>query len=71
MKTRDQPGPRGDHRATHQKGAEYAPEQHSMLILQRHSKVREHQQEHEYVVDRQRLFDQVSSQKLETGLGPR
>ena len=43
--------------------AEDAPEQHAVLILQRHAEEGEDHGEHEHVVHRQRPFDQVAGEK--------
>ena len=65
VELRDQPGADQDHDGAQHERAEDAEHQHALLVLRRHREVREHQQEHEDVVDRQRLLDQVAGDELE------
>ena len=65
MKLRDQPGADEDHDGAQHERAQDAEHQDALLVLGRHREVREHQQEHEDVVDRQRLLDQVTRHELE------
>ena len=64
----NQVGAGDDHRAAHHQRAENAPEQHAMLIAQRDAEEAEDQDEHEDVVDRERLFNQVAGEVLEAGV---
>ena len=66
--TLDQLGPEEHEREPHDHGAEDAPEEHAILILQRHAEVGEHHREHEDVVHRQRPLDEVAGQKLDRRL---
>jgi len=72
VELRDQPGADQDHDGAQHERAHDAEHQHALLVGGRHREVREHEQEHEDVVDRERLFDQVAGHELERlGLGDR
>src|SRR5215213_7667402 len=58
-----------DHRQSHYQCAHHAPEEDAVLKLRRDFEVREDQQEHEQVIDRERQLDQVTGDKLEATLG--
>jgi hypothetical protein len=60
-----------DEPRAHEQRADDAPEQHAMLICRRHCESREDQQEHEDVVDAQRLLDEVAGGPLHTGVRAR
>ena len=62
--------PEEHEREPHDHGAEDAPEEHAILILERDAEVGEYHREHEDVVHRQRPFDEVAREKLERWLGP-
>ena len=64
----DQLRPEEHEREPHDHGAEDAPEEHAILVLQRHTEVREDHREHENVVHRQRPLDEVAGQKLDRRL---
>jgi len=57
-----------DHDSAHGKGAENSPHQRTMLRYRRHAKVGENQYENEDVIDAQRIFDKVGSEKIEACL---
>jgi hypothetical protein len=68
MEAREQRGAREDHQRTqHQRGQD-PPEQHAVLGLEGDAEAREDHQEHEDVVDGERLLDQVAGQELDAGL---
>ena len=56
-----------DHRPTHHERAEDAPEQHAMLVHQRHLEVLEDQRDHEDVVHRETHLDDVAREELHRG----
>ena len=58
---------RDEQRAEDQR-AEDAVEQHAVLVPGRHREVREHRDEHEDVVDGERLLDDVAGEELERGI---
>ena len=59
----------GDEDRPEYQGTEYAVEQHAVLVLPGDGEVGEDQREHEDVVDRQRLLDQVAGVVLAAGPG--
>ena len=64
----DQLGSEEHEREPHDHGAEDAPEEHAVLVLQRHAEVGEYHREHEDVVHRQRPLDEVAGEKLDRRL---
>gem|GEM_PF-3941318 len=58
-----------DHGSAHGKGAENAPEEHSVLILERHCEGAEEQHEDEDVVDREGFLDQIAGEEFDRRLG--
>ena len=63
--TLDELRPQKHEREPHEHGAEDAPEEHAVLVLERHAEIAEHHREHEHVVHRQRPLDEISGEKLE------
>ena len=57
-----------DHDSAHDQGADDSPHQRSMLCHRWHAKVSKNQYKNEDVIDAQRIFDEVSSEKIEAGL---
>jgi len=57
-----------DHDSAHDQGADDSPHQRSMLCHRWHAKVSKNQDKNEDVIDAQRIFDEVSSEKIEAGL---
>src|SRR6185437_4754308 len=66
-KPAEKSGAGGDHQSPHDERAEYAPEQHSMLILLLDIEIGEDQHHHKYVVNRERVFHEVARDELDTG----
>jgi hypothetical protein len=60
--------PQQDEGEPHDHRPEDAPEEDTVLVLERHAEVREHHREHEHVVHRQRPFDEVAREKLDRRL---
>ena len=60
--------PRAMKIAAEDEGAEDAEEEHPVLVGRRHPEVAEHHDEHEDVVDRERVLDDVAGEELERGL---
>ena len=58
----------GDERRAEDEGADDAVEQHPVLVERRDAEVGEHQDEHEDVVDGERLLDDVAGEELEPEL---
>src|SRR3989338_960393 len=54
---------RPDKNRTHDERTENAPEKDLVLVLGRNVKITEHDEKHEDVVDRQRVFDDVTGEK--------
>ncbi len=65
MELRNQPRAGEDHHRAQHERAEDAVHQHPLLRLRRHAEIREHEQEHEDVVDRERFLDQVAGDELQ------
>ena len=61
----DQFGPHQHKGQPHQHGAEDAPEEHPILVFQRHAKGAEDDRKHEDVVHRERPFDEIAGEKLD------
>jgi transcription elongation factor GreA len=57
-----------DHDSAHDQRAENSPHQRAMLSPRRHAKVSKNQYENEDVINAQRIFDEVSSEKIEGGV---
>src|SRR5205814_10163153 len=57
-----------DHASARDQGADDYPLSHSMLCHRWHAKVSKNQDKNEDVIDAQRIFDEVSSEKIEAGL---
>jgi transcription elongation factor GreA len=57
-----------DHDSAHDQGADNSPHQRTMLCHWWHAKVSKNQHKNEDVIDAQRIFDEVSSEKIEAGL---
>jgi hypothetical protein len=57
-----------DEGSPHHEGPENPPEQHPVLIGRGDGKEREDDEEHEDVVDRQRLLDEVAGKELQAAL---
>src|SRR5260370_10303766 len=57
-----------DHDSAHDQGADNSPHQRTMLCHWWHAKVSKNQHKNEDVMDAQRIFDEVSSEKIEAGL---
>jgi hypothetical protein len=60
-----QPDSAENHAGAHDYGAEHTIEQHAALQIGRDREVAEDHDEHEHVVDRQRLLDQVAGEELQ------
>ena len=57
-----------DHQSAQHEGAEDAPEEHPVLLGERHPEIAEHHRDDEDVVDRKRILDHVAGKKLQRGL---
>ena len=57
-----------DHDSAHDQRAEDSPHQRAMLGPRRHAEISKNQYENKDVIDAQRIFDEVSSKKIEAGL---
>src|SRR5262245_12707292 len=64
MKPGEQDGADEDQDRPHHERTEHAPLQDVSLQARRHTKSREHHEEHEDVVDRQRLLEDVAGEKF-------
>jgi hypothetical protein len=64
MELGDQPAAQQDHHRAQHDGADDADHQHPLLEVRRHREVGEDHQEHEDVVHRQALLDQVAGEEL-------
>ncbi len=65
MKPRHQSHAEQDHDAAHDKGAQDSPHQSAMLRHRRDLEISENDDENEDVIDAQRVFDHVASEKFE------
>jgi hypothetical protein len=70
VEAREHRAAREDHDGAHDQRPQDAPEQHAVLVERRHLERREDDDEHEDVVDAQRLFDEVARQELGPELRP-
>ncbi len=66
----DQLHARHDQRQSHDDGAHDAVEEHAILRFRRHLEVGEDQSDHEDVVERKRLLDEITRQEFGTALRP-
>jgi transcription elongation factor GreA len=57
-----------DHDSAHDQRAENSPHQRAMLSPRRHTKISKNQYENEDVINAQRIFDEVSCEKIEGGV---
>ena len=69
VEVREQRGADGDEEAARDQRADDSPEQHAVLQVRGHREVRERHQEHEQVVDGQRLLDQPGLEELQRAIG--
>src|SRR5882762_4630447 len=60
----DQDHSRADHKTAHYQSAQDSPEEHAMLVLFGQAEINEDESNHEYVVHRERQFDDVSGDEL-------
>ena len=65
MKTRDQGDAEPNHDPAHDQRAKNAPHEHAMLRDGRDAEVSEDQNKNENVVDAERVFDEITGQKIE------
>ena len=56
----DQQDAEPDHQSTQDEGAEDPPEEHPVLLGERHPEIAEHHRDDEDVVDRKRILDHVA-----------
>ena len=57
----------GDEDAAEDEGAQDPEEQHAVLVAARHARSSRHDDEHEDVVDGERVLDHVAGQELQSG----
>src|SRR5260370_18811422 len=57
-----------DHDSAHDQRAEDSPHQRAMLSPRRHAEISKNQYENKDVIDAQRIFDEVSTKKIESML---
>src|SRR5690349_18071044 len=66
-KTTDEPDTDKNENRPHNQRANNSPKQHAMLMLRRHFKKPENQQENEQIIDAKRELDVVPGNKLQCG----